>query len=399
MEIIVQKFGGTSVGKQEVREEAVRKIIRAYDSGKAPIVVVSAMGRKGDPYATDTLLSIVKQYSAYISSRDKDLLMSCGEVLSAVLISAMLNAEGYKAQALTGFQAGLITDGRHGNADCRYVYTKYISDLLEKNIIPVVAGFQGVSENNEITTLGRGGSDTTAALLANAHKAVSLEIYTDVDGVMTADPRIVEQAVIIRNIPYDEMYHMADHGAKIIHNKAVDIAAASDTEIRILNILSDDEGTNISGLVPIHDPENSDDVVNSVVLMKNRTQVTVSRLGTAQELNILKKLADNSISIDLINIFPDKIVFTIDGLDKQKAGELISEMKLEHEFIDDCCKVSAVGSRMRGVPGVMARIFGSLKDAGCEILQSADSHMNISCLVKQKDSIRAVKALHEEFNL
>lgn len=399
MNIVVQKFGGTSVSTPESREMVIKKVIDKLNSGYTPIIVVSAMGRLGAPYATDTLLGIVGGFDQSLAPRDKDILMSCGELLSAVLIAAMLNSKGYNARALTGFQAGIVTDCRHNNAQCLYVNTDYIKKLLEGNIIPVVAGFQGIADGIEITTLGRGGSDTTASILAKAYGAGSVEIYTDVDGIMTTDPRIVQNADIIRNMPYEEVYQMADHGAKVIHREAVDIVAGSGIPMKILNTFSDDQGTLISSRAVIHDPESRNDVISSVVLMNNRAQVTVNRVGKVQEQNILENLANNRISIDLINIFTDKIVFTIDSENKNKVKSMLDDMHVESSFIDECSKVTAVGSKMRGVPGVMARIFKALSSNGCEILQSADSHMNISCLVKASDAHKAVNAIHEEFDL
>lgn len=399
MKRIVQKFGGTSVSTSKSRELVIQKILARLDDGYAPIIVVSAMGRLGDPYATDTLLGIVNDFKEGLTARDRDLLMSCGEILSAVLIAAMLNSRGHNARALTGFQAGIITDCRHNNAQCLYVDTTYVNHLLEDGVIPVIAGFQGIADGIEVTTLGRGGSDTTASILGKAYGADCVEIYTDVDGIMTTDPRIVAEASIVRSIPYEEVYQMADHGAKVIHREAVDIVAGSNIPMRILNTFSDDEGTLIAGTVPILDSETGNDVISSVVLMNNRTQVTIARVGKVLEQNILENLACNKISIDLINIFTDRIVFTVDSQDAAKVKDMLDSMRIESTYIGNCSKVTAVGSKMRGVPGVMARIFKTLNTHGCEILQSADSHMNISCLVSTDDAHRAVKAIHEEFNL
>lgn len=199
MKILVQKFGGTSVSTPERREMATSKVIEAVKNGFSVVVVVSAMGRNGDPYATDTLINMVKSIDSNISKRELDLLMNCGEIISSVTFAATLSKKGYKAKVFTGGQAGIITDDNFGNAEIIKVEPTRLLESLKEGIIPVVAGFQGITEEGDLTTLGRGGSDTTAALLGEALKASAVEIYTDVDGIMTADPRIVSKAHILKN--------------------------------------------------------------------------------------------------------------------------------------------------------------------------------------------------------
>jgi aspartate kinase len=246
MNVVVLKFGGTSLSSPDRRKLAVNKIENAIKSGRFPVVVVSAIGRSGDPYATDTLINFVRSKCGEINNRDLDLLLSCGEIISSVFLSDMLNNIGHKSAALTGWQAGIITNSNFGNAEIIRVETKYIMNCIENRIIPVVAGFQGMNESGEITTLGRGGSDITASVIGEALDAVAVEIYTDVDGVMTADPKISNNAKFIARISYNEMYKMAELGAKVLHPDSVKIAARCEIPLYVKNTLSDSPGTLIT---------------------------------------------------------------------------------------------------------------------------------------------------------
>ncbi len=394
MSLIVMKFGGTSVSTKEARQAAVKKIVSSIDAGDKVAVVISAMGRKGEPYATDTLLSLVGDT---INKRDKDLLMSTGELISAVVMSDMLNDNGYNAHAVTGAQAGVITDDTHGSASCVYVNPDYLNKLLNKGITPIIAGFQGTNAKNQITTLGRGGSDTSAVIIGAALKSDLVEIYTDVDGIMSADPRIVEKAKFIDIINTDELFQMALEGAKVIHPKAVEIAREHGLKMCVRNTFSDSPGTTIINEQLYHDPQNLNDVISSIALLKNRVQFKISRIGESDDYKLLALLADEGISLDLINIFVDSIVFTIDRADIKECETAINSMSLEFVKTDKLVKVTAIGSKMHGVPGVMAKIVAALLENGIEILQSADSYLNISCLIKEEDGEKAVRALHEEF--
>lgn len=394
MGLIVMKFGGTSVRTEESRNAAISKIVKSIEDGNDVAVVVSAMGRKGAPYATDTLLSLIDDN---VSKRDKDLLMSCGELISAVVMSNLLNTHGYNACAVTGFQAGIVTDDNHGSAKCIYVNPNYLKQLINNKTIPIITGFQGANEDFEITTLGRGGSDTSAIIIGAALKADVVEIYTDVDGIMTADPRIVESAKFIDIINTDELFQMAEQGAKVIHPRAVEISKEHNLDMKIKNTFSNNEGTTIINSPLLHDPNKMNDVVSSIALLKNRSQIKISRLKEKDELNILNLLAQNRISLDLINIFPDSFVFTIDSNDTKACKNIIENENLEFTIQSNLAKITAIGSKMHGVPGVMAKIVSALALSNCDILQSADSHMNISCLINGEDGVRAMRALHKEF--
>lgn len=403
MKVLIQKFGGTSLETPDVRVKAAQRIINAKKSGYSPVVVVSAMGRNGAPYATDTLLSLVKDICPGTYPREIDMLMSCGEIISCVIMVYTLKSEGYDAVALTGGQAGIITDNHYGNATILRIDPKKILKYIEMGKIPVVAGFQGVTEDGDITTLGRGGSDTTATALGRALSASFVEIYTDVDGIMTADPRMVPNASVLQHISYNEVFQMADQGAKVIHPKAVEIAMSSNIPIVIKNTNGNSPGTIISSYFEKDSVQTKlgepDWVITGIAHMLDRTQITIEGLDQDKENQILRKLADNGISIDLINIFPNNMVFTINGSDAEKARTILEENECEFSMINNCSKISAIGNRMRGVPGVMSRIIKALTKEGVEVLQTADSHTTISCLIKGEDTVKAVMALHEEFKL
>ena len=314
-----------------------------------------------------------------------------------------MRSKGYDSVAVTGWQAGIITDRNYGNANIREVKTEYLTDVLKQGKIPIVAGFQGITETGEITTLGRGGSDTTAAILGEALNAESIEIYTDVDGIMTADPRIVSNASPIRQISYSEIFQIADQGAKVIHPRAVEIASRSDIPLLIKNIMNDSPGTIVTARSIKKQPvrsSNTDRIITSITYVTGRTQITIdTSQGIEEQNDILLRLADNHISIDIINIFPDKMIFTIEGNLTDKALAVMKENNYKCKVIEKCSKISAVGERMRGVPGVMSRIINALTAGKIEVLQTSDSHMTISCLIKEEDTIPAVLALHEEFKL
>ncbi len=395
MKIIVQKFGGTSVRTKEMRAAAIDKIIAAKDSGLSPVVVVSAMGRKGEPYATDTLIQVARaEAGGELRARENDLLLSCGEVISAVIFTAALEQRGVAAQALTGGQAGIYTNERFGSASYTETDPSRIHELLAEGIVPVVAGFQGVTRGGDVTTLGRGGSDTSAAILGLALHAEAVEIYTDVDGVMTADPRLLPEARVISGVSYGEVFQMADHGAKVIHPRAVEIAMRGNVPLYVRNTASDAAGTRISAEGGAEDKA---DVLSGIAYAGGRAQVKVAGLTALSEKDLLGALAKAGISIDLINIFPDSIVVTIDEDKAVKTEALLSELGLSYTIAGALGKVSAIGEKMRGVPGVMARIIRALSDEGVAVLQTADSHMTISCLIHDEDAQRAVRALHEEF--
>jgi len=398
MKILIQKFGGTSVSTEDRRSLVVEKIKKAREEGYSPVVVVSAMGRKGQPYATDTLLSLVSQDFKDANPLAADLLMSCGEIISTVIMCDDLKENGIAGVPLTGGQAGIVTDNKYNNATIVKVNPERILNLLNEDKVPVIAGFQGISESGYVTTLGRGGSDTTASLIGVALHADEIQIYTDVDGIMTADPRIVEDASLIEEISYNEVFQLADEGAKVIHPRAVEIAMKANIPLVIKNTMSDCGGTVISSFRK----QNPDNVIIGITSMNDRVQITVEaslNSGNMNYGNILDEIARNNISIDLINIFPKEKVFTIDKKDLKAFSEIMDRLQIKYSSIENCSKLSVVGSRMRGLPGVMAKIIGALEKEGVTVLQTADSHTTIWCLINSRDVEKAIVSLHKDFNL
>lgn len=398
MKILVQKFGGTSVATEERRSKAADKIIKSKRDGYSPIVVVSAMGRGGDPYATDTLLGLVKSTSEDSDKREMDMVMACGEIISCNVFCSMLRSKGVACSSLTGGQAGIITDDNFGNASIIKVKTERLYNLLKNGIIPVVAGFQGITEDGDITTIGRGGSDTTAAVIGEAIKAKEIQIYTDVGGIMTADPRIVPDARVIKTMSYNEVFQLADMGAKVIHPRAVEFAMRGNIPIVIKNTMSDEPGTYITNY---YKDGISSPLVTGITYMANRTQIYIENKNGEyfDDEKLFTALAQNKISIDLINVFPTHKVFTIDDECTQKTEYILKQFDLKYSKVENCSKISVIGSLIRGVPGIMARIIKALKSENIEILQTSDSHTTIWCLVRDKDTAKAINALHSEFNL
>lgn len=398
MRIIIQKFGGTSVSTEDRRSQVVSKVKDAINKGFSPILVVSAMGRKGEPYATDTLLSLVDNNFKINNLQAIDMLMCCGEVISSVIMSNTLINEGIQAVPLTGGQAGIITNEKYSEAELIYTNVENILKVIELGKVPVVTGFQGITTDGYFTTLGRGGSDTSACILGEALKAEKIEIYTDVDGIMTADPRIVKDATLIHSISYNEIFQLADQGAKVIHPRAVDCARKANIPILIKNTMNNCNGTLINNQGNI----NSSKIISGITHLNNRTQVTVRLDDNRNNVNyryLLDILAKNKISLDLINIFPTEQIFTIDSSRKVKVQEVLNKIKINHKFTDDCSTIAIVGIGMRGVPGIMAKIMNALVENSIEILQTADSNMTIWCLIKSENVCSALNLLHDAFNL
>ncbi len=404
MDIVVQKFGGTSVATNDLRVKVANKVIEKKSSGKFPVVVVSAIGRNGDPYATDTLLRLSQGIYPEITSRELDLLMSCGETISAVLMANTIKSMGYDAVAMTGFQAGITTNSNFGKAEVINVDPAKIINHLKEDKIVIVTGFQGMSGDGDITTLGRGGSDTSAAILGEALKAEVVEIYTDVDGVMTADPRLVSEANVIDSLCYEEVYQMARSGAKVIHPKAVEIAERSNITLKVKNTFNDSDGTIINGRrsyfkIP-KQKGYTKNLVTAVANLNNIAQVVIN-IPFNDERNeaLLKELTEKKISIDMINFFDDRKVFTIEEKDIIPIRNILNTYDLEYILTPNCSKVTIIGYKIHGVPGVMARLVLALSKGNIKILQSSDSNTTISCLINSEDLVKAAKILHQEFDL
>ncbi|WP_424162518.1 aspartate kinase [Bacillus amyloliquefaciens] len=402
MKIIVQKFGGTSVKDDKGRKLALAHIKDAISEGYKVIVVVSAMGRKGDPYATDSLIGLLYGSQSDISPREQDMLLSCGETISSVVFTSMLKENGIKAAALTGAQAGFLTNAQHTDAKIIEMKTERLFETLASHDAVVVAGFQGATEKGDTTTIGRGGSDTSAAAIGAAVDAEFIDIFTDVEGVMTADPRIVENAKPLPNVTYTEICNLAYQGAKVIHPRAVEIAMQAKVPIRVRSTYSKDKGTLVTSH---HSSKVGSDVferlITGIAHVKDVTQFKVpAKTGQYNvQTEVFKAMANAGISVDFFNITPSEIVYTVAGSKTEAARGILAELGYEPTVTESCAKVSAVGAGIMGVPGVTSKIVSALSDKGIPILQSADSHTTIWVLVHEKDMVTAVNALHEVFEL
>ncbi|EDP7544219.1 aspartate kinase [Listeria monocytogenes] len=400
MKIIVQKFGGTSVQNEKSRLMAFNHIKQVLKEGYKVVVVVSAIGRYGDPYATDTLLELIGAKNTQLTAREQDTLLSVGETISASVFTNMLKEAGIKAEAFSGGQAGIITSDDHLNAKITEVDTTRLKNALTELDVAVVAGFQGITANGDITTLGRGGSDTSAAALGVSLQADYIDIFTDVDGMMTADPRIVEHARSLPRVSYNEVSNMAYQGAKVIHPRAVEIAMTAKIPMRIRSTYLESTGTLVTSLA---DDSGHFDVkermVTGVAHVTNLTQISVQTDTVKAQQLAFKILADAGISLDFINISTNSVIFTVPEEKSHVVKQLLEDEALETSVRQACAKVSIVGAGITGVPGVTAKIVGALSEKNIPILQSADSHTTIWVLVREEDLISAVNALHDVFCL
>lgn len=400
MKILVQKFGGTSVATRESRLKAVEHIEDALAKDYRVVVVISAMGRLGDPYATDSLLGTVEDARATqsVDARDLDVLMSCGEAISSVVFASLLRSRGHQVSVLTGGQAGIVTNEDHGNARILEIRPKRLLEMLRDGKIAVVMGFQGATADGDTTTLGRGGSDTTATALGVALNAEYVDIFTDVQGIMTADPRIVNDARKIHRVTYTEIVNLAYQGAKVIHPRAVEIAMQKNIPIRVRSTHSKDEGTLVTNAWSLMESSVlQDHYVTGVTQTSNITQIQVEGVQAARA-NIFEWMATRDISVDFISVSPDRIAYTVADADAQRAVHALEENGWEPAVLPGCAKVSVVGT-YTGMPGIMARIVDALSSEGIGILQSADSYNTIWCLVLRSQMEAAVRALHAKFEL
>lgn len=400
MEIIVQKFGGTSVATPENREKCIDHIIRERMQGHAVVVVLSAMGRYGSPYATDTLISLLG--NSEVGNKEKDLLLSTGEIISSVVFSSLLNAKGIQNTVLTGGQAGIITNDNYTSALINDVKPSRVMEELNKGNVVVVPGFQGITENGDITTLGRGGSDTSAAALAAGLKAKFVDIFTDVDGLMTADPRIVSGAQQLDTTSYEDVAQMAHSGAKVIHPRAVELAMKHDITMRIRSTFSNNEGTLISRKVFNEgNYDAKETIISGVVSNGNIHRYNVKKKGVqyikGQFERLFSFLKEANISIDFINVMKEEVFFTVSISDSKKLETFLVENNYKFQKEENISKVSIIGSAINGVPGIMAMILEALSIDGTEVIQTSDSNTTIWLLISSDDEIKAIQAIHKRF--
>jgi len=400
--LYVLKFGGTSVANRERIEEVAKIVISYIEKGINVVCVVSAMGD-----TTDRLINLAKEINPFPSEREMDMLISTGEQVSSALLAMALHKKGYDALSFVGYQVGIITDTSHTQARILKIETKKILDALRKKRIVIVAGFQGVTEDGEITTLGRGGSDLSAVALACSLKAERCVIYTDVEGIYTADPQLVKEAKKLRYITFDEMLELAFLGAQVMQVRAVEVAKKFNMPIEVRSSFTRKEGTIIMGKAKfIEEPE-----VRGVALAENEAKLTIcnvpDRPGIAA--SIFTELAKNNINVDMIvqNVSHKKITdisFTVPKslLSRaEKVSRKIAEEIGASKVLADCdiAKVSIVGVGMRSHPGVAAKCFSALAKRKINIEMISTSEISISCVVRKKEGKKALEVLHKEFNL
>jgi aspartate kinase len=432
---------------------AVRKVIQAKEAGYDPVVVVSAIGRAGAPYATDTLVTFLRDIDPQVppAPREMDMMMACGEIISTVVFAHTLQTFGFKAIALSGGQAGIITDPEFGNARILEIRPHYIQRLLEQGYIPVVCGFQGITEPNDeyehgaITTLGRGGSDTTASALGVALSASAVEIYTDVDGVKTADPDLVPNARTLDICTYEEVAEIAHQGAKVVHPRAAEIAMDHSIPLWVKSTFSDSPGTRITGDdAPEAVRRRLTGITHTGKIVYIRLEIENTAHKPHVEREVYRMMARAGVNIYLVTFSPTALSFAVPRTLYPIARDLLDGMvvPVEHEkadadgklatyyifkfsegldlaysvqrpllrpvesrvhivdvpasVIENCTMVSVIASSHRRVPGVIARTYDTLTGAGIAIYQTADSEMSLSFLVPESEVDRAVRLLHEK---
>jgi len=401
-EIIVQKFGGTSVGSIERIKAVADRVIKSKESAKNIVVVVSAMGK-----STDHLVGLAKEISAQPDPREYDALVSTGENVSASLLAMTLIEQGYPAVSLTGPQAGVRTETLHTKAKITDVVTDRLKDEMSSGKIIIVSGFQGLNANNDITTIGRGGSDTSAVVLAAAVGADECEIYTDVDGVYTTDPRKVENARKLETISYDEMLELASLGAGVLHPRAVECGKENNIVIHVRSSFEDGEGTRVKEV----DTMESSRAVTGVAMSENEAIVSVIKVpdspGNAGKL--FTELGKAGVNVDMIIQSVEQgdensISFSVQRDDLLQAKTISEEVAkaLNAEGVetdDNVAKVSVVGVGMLSRPGVAAKMFAALGDAGINILRITTSEIKISCAIPRDQAREALNILHATFEL
>ncbi|MCK2214160.1 aspartate kinase [Actinomadura sp. ATCC 31491] len=409
MALVVQKYGGSSVADASCIKRVAQRIVATKKAGNDVVVIVSAMGD-----TTDELLDLAEQVSPLPPGRELDMLLTSGERISMALLAMAIANLGHEARSFTGSQAGVITDSTHGKARIIDVTPGRIQEAIAQGHIAIVAGFQGVSQDTkDITTLGRGGSDTTAVALAAALEADVCEIYTDVDGIFTADPRIVPAARKIPRISYDEMMEMAACGAKILHLRCVEYARRFDLPIHVRSSFSTKEGTWVVSDPYTEGTEMEQPIISGVAHDRSEAKITVvgvpDKVGEAA--SIFKTLADAEINIDMIvqNVSAaatgrTDISFTLPTADAQTALTALKKIqaRIGYEsllFDDQIGKVSLIGAGMRSHPGVTATFFAALADAGVNIEMISTSEIRISVIVEQDGVDAAVAAAHRAFDL
>ena len=399
MSLIIQKFGGTSVSNSDSLKTVAKRITECKDAGNEVVVVVSAMGS-----STDELIELASELSNEPSPREMDMLLSAGERITMSLLAIHLNNLGYECFSLTGSQAGIITSSRHGMAEIEEITGERVKEGIEKGKIVIVAGFQGVNkETREITTLGRGGSDATAVALAASLKADRCEIYTDVDGVYSADPRIIKEAKLIDEITYDEMLEMASSGARVLMSRSVEFGRRYNVPIIVKSTFTNNKGTIVK------EKTMEEAIVRGVTHNDKETKFTL--FGVPDQPGIAAKvfspLSEGGIIVDMIvqNVSKDSktdISFTAPSDQKEEVMEILTELskELDAEGADsdiEIGRVSIIGAGMKAESGVASKMFSILGKNKINIGMISTSPIRISCVIPKDDMTKAIEALHQEF--
>ncbi len=400
MSLIVQKFGGSSVADADRIRNVARIITETYQKGNSVVVVLSAQGD-----TTDDLIEKAKEINPHASKREMDMLLATGEQISIALCAMCIEGMGYQAVSLTGWQAGMLTDSAYSSARIKRIQTERIQKELDKKKIVLVAGFQGINKYDDITTLGRGGSDTSAVALAASLHADLCQIYTDVDGVYTADPRCVKGARKLDEITFDEMLELASLGAQVLHNRSVEMAKRYNVNMEVISSFSGNPGTKVKEVVKTMEKTH----VSGIAKDKNVARLAL--VGLADQPGIAFKifslLAQKGINVDIIlqSIGRDEskdISFTVARGDAEEAKRVMEGNKesigfQRVELDDHIAKVSIVGAGMANNAGVACKMFEALFSAGINISMISTSEIKVSVLVDERDADRAVQAVHDRF--
>jgi aspartate kinase len=445
MRIRVLKFGGTSIDTPEHRLMAARKVIQCIESGAKPVVVVSAIGRRGAPYATDTLVDLLTEIDPTIppAPRERDLMMACGEIISTVVMAQTLRTLGYPTVALTGSQAGIITDDEFGNARILEINPEPVLRCLEQGWIPIVAGFQGETRPNaiflrgSITTLGRGGSDTTAAALGAALRAEAVEIYTDVNGVKTADPDFVPDAPTLPEVSYEEVAEIAHQGARVLHPRAAEIAMDYGIPLWVKCTFTDEAGTRV--VAHTNGQRRITGVTHTGKLAYLSFHIPYPEHKASLELEIYRLMARVGVNLQGVGVDEEGLGFafprehwhtvrtTLDGLiipmGEPSAfylfqfGEQPSQLcQIQQDMLrkaglgervrlipiaiaEGCTMVSLIADGYSRQPGIFAELHQTLLEAGIPIWQTADSELSLSCIIPESEVEKAVRLIHDRFAL
>jgi aspartate kinase len=402
MALVVQKYGGTSVGTIERIRNVARRVARSYDDGNDVVVIVSAMAGE-----TNKLVALCNEMCEFPSEREYDVMVATGEQVTIALLSMCLQSMGYKAKSYCGFQIPIITDSAFSKARIESIDDKKIREDLKNGTILVVAGFQGIDKEGNLTTLGRGGSDTSAVAVAAALKADVCEIFTDVDGIYTTDPRIVPEASKMEKVSYDEMLEMASLGSKVLQIRSVEFAKKYGVVVHVRSSFNDNPGT----LVMKEDAEMETVLVSGITYNKDEAKISVIRVpdkpGIASQL--FSPLSHANISVDMIiqNVSHDgytDLTFTVPRSDFKKAMKIVEETGREIgaggvQADENIAKVSIVGVGMRSHSGIASKMFQTFSQEGINIQMISTSEIKISCIIDSKYTELAVRVLHEAFGL